>query len=36
MGVKGLYPRNEATRSQRVFNYRLSRARMTVENTFGR
>ncbi|CAB3990838.1 Hypothetical predicted protein, partial [Paramuricea clavata] len=31
--LKG-YPRNEATRSQRVFNYRLSRARMTVENTF--
>ena len=34
--MKG-YPRNNnAPRSQRVFNYRLSRARMTVENTFGR
>ncbi|CAB3981539.1 Hypothetical predicted protein [Paramuricea clavata] len=27
--LKG-YPRNEATRSQRVFNYRLIRARMTA------
>lgn len=33
--LKG-YPMNEATRSQRLFNYRLARARMTVENTFGR
>ena len=33
--VKG-YPRNEASRNQQVFNYHLSRARMTVENTFGR
>jgi hypothetical protein len=33
--MKG-YPRNNnAPSSQRVFNYRLSRARMTVENTFG-
>ena len=33
--VKG-YPRNEASRNQQVFNYHLSRTRMTVENTFGR
>ncbi len=34
--LKG-YPRNNtAQRREKVFNYRLSRARMTVENTFGR
>jgi hypothetical protein len=34
--IKG-YPRNnEAPRRQKIFNYRLSRARMTVENTFCR
>ena len=30
------YPRNEASRYQQVFNYHISRARMTVKNTFGR
>ena len=29
------YPQTGLTRKQRVFNYRLSRARRTVENTFG-
>jgi hypothetical protein len=33
--IKG-YPRNNASENQRKFNYKLSRARMTVENTFGR
>ena len=33
--IKG-YPRNEATERKKKFNYNLSRARMTVENTFGR
>lgn len=32
-----IYPENTSIpQSQRVFNYRLSRARMTVENTYGR
>ena len=34
--MKGYPCNNNAPRSQRVFNYRLSRARMPVENTFGR
>ena len=33
--LKG-YPRNTASQSQQKFNKNLSRARMTVENTFGR
>ncbi|XP_046856137.1 protein ALP1-like [Xenia sp. Carnegie-2017] len=33
--IKG-YPKNGATEEQKKFNYHLSRARMTVENTFGR
>ncbi len=33
--LKG-YPNDNAPRRERVFNYRLSRARVTVENTFGR
>jgi hypothetical protein len=29
------YPQKHLTDEQRVFNYRLSRARLTIENTFG-
>ena len=29
------YPKKHLTEEQRVFNYRLSRARLTIENTFG-
>ena len=34
--MKGFPMKGVLTRKQRVFNYRLSRARMTVENTFGK
>ena len=33
--LKG-YPRNNASEMEKRFNYNLSRARMTIENTFGR
>ncbi|XP_068250225.1 putative nuclease HARBI1 [Palaemon carinicauda] len=29
------YPNRAHTREERIYNYRLSRARLTVENTFG-
>ena len=34
--LKGYPLKGVLTRKQRVFNYRISRARMTVENTFGK
>ena len=34
--MKGFYAKGDLSRKERLFNYRLSRARMTVENTFGR
>jgi hypothetical protein len=34
--MKGFDAKGDLSRKERLFNYRLSRARMTVENTFGR